>query len=322
MSYNGGLINIGLFASETSHFRNTNWADCLQSMDQIWVINPQQEKACVDSGVDFYRTPIWVVPHALDIQKFQQSYSPLEQLKGYAGEFIFYGIGEWVARKNWAALVKAFHLEFRPEEPVHLLLKVGVPGLDRDASAHHIRKELDAIKLGLKLGVYKPEILITDKLSEAQMLRLHASCNCYVSSSYGEAANIGGMVGLAMGKTPIVPNHSGFATYIDDSVGWLVDCREEPCFGATDSLGDLYVGNENWWAIDINHLRRCLREAYENRNLVADKSSKGILKSYDFSYESIGCRMRDILTNAHEKMARRTGPVSLVGTGSKAQKAI
>lgn len=295
-SYDGHFKKcIGLFASETSSFRDSSWADRLNNLDEVWVINHQQVQACLDSGVT---RPICVVPHATDITRFQCSHKPLEGLRPYreAGEFLFYTIGEFVQRKNLGALLRAFHTEFDPSEPVGLVIKT-------DGPESRARAFCDEIKRGMKLyggrpEAYKEEILLTDRLTDDGILRLHASCDCFVSASHGEAWCLPGFDAMALGKTPIVPDWGGFREYISGESGWLVPCHEEPVYGVDDSFQDLYTGNETWAAVDIIQLRRCMREAYEEDSKREEKAAKGIERAYDFSHERIGAVLRGLLNGA------------------------
>jgi len=301
MAYNGRMKNIGLFASETSHFRGSGWADYLNMMDEVWVINNQQVEACKKSGVK--HTPK-VIPHATNIERFQQTYKPLSTLEHFKkqNQFVFYTIGEYVRRKNVMAMVKAFHLEFYPEEPVQLVLKVNIPGLTNEQCKASVEEDCRRVKEGLKLKGCKQETVIVDRLSDEGIMRLHAAGDVFVSSSTGEAWSIPAFDAMAMGKTPIVTNCGGFPDYLSDQEGWLVQSHQEPCFGVTDSVQGLYLGDELWNQIDISHLRSCMREAFTNFSLRQAKTINSLTKAYDFSYSEIGAQMKAVLSNG-ENMA-------------------
>lgn len=308
MAYNGKIRNIGLFASETSHFRGSGWADYLNMMDNIWVINNQQVSACFESGI---KVPINVIPHATNIERFQKNYKPLPILEKFKEQkrFVFYTIGEYNRRKNVTAIVKAFHLEFHPDEPVELVLKVNRPGFNSDQTKEMVLEDCKRVKEGLKLHggkpeKYKQETVISERLSDEGIMRLHASCDTFVCSSTGEAWSIPAYDAMAMGKTPIVTNCGGFPDYLSNDEGWLVNSHKEPCFGVTDSVKGLYLGDELWNQIDITHLRSCMREAFLNNSLRQVKAINGLKRAYDFSYEQVGAKMKEALLNG-KNMARR-----------------
>jgi glycosyltransferase involved in cell wall biosynthesis len=298
MEYDGHFVkNIGMFESETDSFRWSHWPERLNLMDEVWCINHQQKVATYASGVN---VPARVVPHATDITRFQKRHKPLERLGNQLeGGFTFYTIGEFVRRKNLPALIKAFHLEFEPHEPVNLLIKTSKHGLSPDETAKHVGAMCDQIKTDLKLyrrlDSYHREIVITQRFSDEDLLRLHATCDCFVSPSFGEAWCIPAFDAMALGNTPIVTACGGFVEYLSSDSGWLVPGREEPVFGEKDTFQDLFTSRENWTSINIRHLRRCMREAYENAGLRSQKAETGIDRAYDFTYVAVGQIMKGYL---------------------------
>lgn len=295
--------NIALFASETSHFRQTVWADRLNCMDEVWAINRAQKQACLDSGV---KVPIHVVPHTADMAKYERGYDQLEALRPYKdqGEFLFYAIGESVRRKNFQGLLKAFHSEFHSNEPVRLVVKTDCPGMGTEELRGNLTKLSADVRKGMKRGheEHKEEVWLLDRLTDEGMMRLHATCDCFVLPSFGEAWCIPAFDAMAMGKTPIVPAHTGFLDYVSDKEGWLVPSREEPVFGVSEGPDDLYTGYETWGAVDLLALRRCMREAYEGKGR-AKKAAQCLEKAYLFSYEEVGAAMRKLLENDHPPLA-------------------
>ena len=299
MEYNGHFRkNIGLFASETDSFRYSHWPEHLNMMDEVWYVNRAQRRAgFCNSGVDF---PGFVIPHACDITRFQKSYQPLEKLKEKLdGNFVFYTIGELVRRKNLPALIKAFHLEFDRSEPVSLVIKASKPRMSADEAAKHVDAMCDDIKASLKLHAnihsYHRECVITQRFSEEDMMRLHATCDCFVSPSFGEAWCIPAFDAMALGKTPIVTDCGGFRDYLSNDTGWLVAGREEPVFGEKDTFDDLFTGYERWTAVDIDWLRRAMRQAYQDGDLRRQKAEAGIDRAYDFTHEKVGHLMKRYL---------------------------
>jgi glycosyltransferase involved in cell wall biosynthesis len=302
MDYSGHFgSNIGLFFSETTNFKRTTWPQRINLLDKAWVPNNFGVNAARNSGVTI---PVQVVPCATDITRFQAKYEKMDFAQQLSGEFFFYTIGEITRRKNLAALLRAFHSEFSPMEPVQLVIKASQPGLEAGECSKQLQKYCNEIKTGLKLGELKQEIIITNRLSAHGIMRLHASCDCFVSASYGEAWCIPAFDAMACGKTPIVTNWGGFTEYMSDNAGWLVDCREEPVFGMDkESFNDLYTAEENWGSISITDLRRCMREAYENRGLRETKAEFGINRAYDFGYDVVGQHIKKVLEHGQKKQS-------------------
>ncbi len=270
--------------------------------NEAWVINRQMVDAARESGVSI---PLNVVPHATNIERFMQSYEPLDSLKPYreSGDFIFYFIGELVRRKNLQALLQAFHLEFDPSEPVQLVIKTSQAGASKEDLERKLHILTAEVKEGLKLhggkaDFYKKEAFFLDRLTDNGIMRLHSSCDCFVMPSYGEAWCIPAFDAMAMGRSPIVTACTGFLDYLSEAQGWLVPARQEPVCGATDTFSDLFTGNELWWSIDVPSLRRAMREAFSNRELQRSKGEAGVMRAHDFSYQAVGHTMRRLLDGA------------------------
>jgi glycosyltransferase involved in cell wall biosynthesis len=290
--------NIGMYASETDSFPMTNWAECVNMMDEAWVFNEQQVVAADNSGVT---VPCRIVPHATDIRRFQRKHEPLPQIvEKTEGNFVFYTIGEMLnKRKNLTALLRAFHSEFHPSEPVSLVIKATGPGMSPDETRGRVKEICQVVKQGMKLfarpELYHQEIVVTENLSDADILRLHATGDCFVLPSYGEAWGIPAFDAMAMGKAPIVTNYGGFREYVNHKTGWLLSYRMEQVFGVTETFGDLHTSREHWAAPSITDLRRCMREAFENRDLLLRKGEAGKEQAYKFSHSAVGAIMKALL---------------------------
>lgn len=331
--YNGNFKrNIAYYFTETSHFRNTSWAERLNLLDEAWVPCRSVEKSSKNS---FVNIPINIVPVPANVEKYQKKYEPLN-IPHLKDKFSFYTIGEINRRKNLVALVKAYHLEFSPNEPVELVIKGSIPGLPPIEIDKHISEICNKVKDQLKLyrnnEVYLRETIISQSLTEEQIMQLHSMCSCYVSPSYGEGWNMPAFDAMAMGKTPICTDQGGpvdFLIWSESSIknedgsftkdprpiggkpnpivnrygslhpskaGWLVESQLEPVFGMKDNtFPDLYVGNEEWSSINISKLRMAMREAFENDQERKKRAEIGIERAYDFSHINVGMIMKDLL---------------------------
>jgi glycosyltransferase involved in cell wall biosynthesis len=302
MVYNGHFEkNIGLFAYEVDDFMDSSWGQHLNLMDEVWVINEDQKEACIASQVT---KPIHVVPHTVNYDMYQTGGGYID-LPCLASDFKFYTIGEFVRRKNFADLIKAFHTEFLPEEPVQLVLKTGLPNTDSNTSKEHIVKFCNEIKKGLKIwrndNTYKNEIIITDFWSEKQILALHSTCHVFVTTSRGEAWNLGLCDAVGMQRPPIASDVGGHRAILGEDYKYLVECRSEPCFGAVDSFVDLYTARANWSNLDIDGLRYHMRNLYElykyDKSIYESDQAWCSERIKEFSYEKVGGLIKFILEN-------------------------
>lgn len=286
MDYNGGFKkNIGLFFSEMSEFTSNIWTEKLNMMDEVWCPSNFCVKSCVSSGVT---SPLRLVYHPHDISKYSMSYEKFNLGTG----FKFYFIGEFNRRKNISALIKAFNIAFDNNDDVELVIKANV-------DSETFNKFSSEIKTGLRLydsiDKYKREILINDELSDEEIMRLHASCDCFVMPSYGEGWNIPAFDAMAMGKTPIVTEYTGMDDYINVYTGFCVPSVEDSAFGMMDSLPFLHTAKEKCRHISVSKLSEQMRFVYENKQKREVISDNGINHAINFSSEYIGNRLKKIL---------------------------
>ncbi len=303
--------NIAYYFTETSHFRNSSWASRLNLMDEAWV----PCKSVVDASVESHvAIPIAVVPVPANIDKYQKEYKKLN-IPYLEDRFTFYTIGEVSKRKNLRALLTAYHLEFRPDEPVALIIKGNVPGMNHVEVENLLTKDANRLKDELKLykrkDTYLPEVFIGSSLNEEEIMSLHATGDCYVSPSHGEGWNMPAFDAMAMGKTPICTAYGGPVDFMynmhqvyeghgnvgfqEEEGGWLVPAQPEPVFGMTGTFHDIYVGNEEWQAINVQELRKAMRQAYENKEEREKRASAGISMAYNYSHYNVGSIMRELL---------------------------
>ena len=176
MDYNGKFKkNIALYATETDSFGSSTWPRHINTMDEAWVINNQMVEASKKSGI---KIPIKVIPHASDVEKFNQDHPHME-IPQANNDFIFYFLGDMTRRKNLVALMKAFHLEFEYNEPVSLLIKSNKYGLTPEECVQKLKEMSQAVKENLKLypdeQSYKEELFVTEIAVETCPLTIVAN---------------------------------------------------------------------------------------------------------------------------------------------------
>jgi len=282
--------NACIYATETSNFIRSGWVNYINLMDLALVICNQQCTASVTSGVNI---PIQVVPHATDIEKYFKTRNKVDM--GVGGDFVFYTISEWNTRKNIPALIRAFHSEFEPNEPVSLMIKTNLPGVPSDELAKEVIKTINKVKTDLRLypdiQYYKSDLIQTTYLTEEELLELHYSCDCFVSPSYGEAWNYPAFDAMAMGKYPLVTNNTGMCDFIDNHKTGLAITSSKTLCGNIDSLPGLFTGSEEMESISIPHLKTAMRKVYENKN--SKRVTPKMLNPW--SYKTIGTKIMRLL---------------------------
>jgi hypothetical protein len=127
-------------------------------------------------------------------------------------------------RKNPHDLVTAFLLAFRHRPDVTLVLKLATTP---ETELHYVEKIRQQC-LGYGIDHYCRIVVITDYLSDDQLLDLFRVTTFYVNTSRAEGACLPLQQALACGRPAIAPAHTAMADYMDDRVGFVVDSHPEP----------------------------------------------------------------------------------------------
>jgi glycosyltransferase involved in cell wall biosynthesis len=277
---------VGYYVVETSNFRASGWASHMKLMDALACPCYHNKQAAVDSGV---KEKIHIVPECVDTSRYTRTYPTHQIRKNNPDKFIFLCVAEWTKRKNIEAVIRAFHTEFSPTEPVELVIKTTPTGMQRPES--DINGRLESIKRGLKLynnvDRYKRENVICGFLSETDMASLMQSSDCLVNASRGEAFCIPVVDAMGFGKVVISPDHTGL-DYVNEKNAYVVDSIEQPCFEANDTLPELYTSDEYWHEVRLQALRAHMRSAFEKRTLNLKKIQQARKDVQEFSIENIG----------------------------------
>ena len=294
MTYSGKFEkNIGLCYIETESFRASSWPQYLNAMDEVWVPSRYNAEACDNS---FVNKPVHIVPVAVDKQKFLQGYQPLD-IPAAKNNFTFYFIGEHTTRKNLVDVLRAFHLEFRQSEPVHLVIKTSMPGVQQYEAQSAIQQLIQQTKQSLKLyksvDQYKKETLILDHFSQQEMCQLHATCDCLVAPSLGESWSIPCQEAMLFGNTPIYTNGLGMDDYCVG--GEYIESVSEPAIGALDTFSDLCTGYDKWRRPELEVLQERMRTIYENKERRDTLCKAGLEQLDKHSYGFVGNIIKDIL---------------------------
>lgn len=286
LDYNGNFEkNIALCVYESFGADYSSWPAKINLMDELWVPSSFTADTFVTMGVN---TPIRIIPHAFDLSIYDKEYTKLDNPE-LDGNFIFYTIADMNKRKDLLTLIQAFHIEFTANEPVRLLIKTSRYGLSPQAAAKIVLDECETIKKAMKLQRrpedYSQEIVVTDSLSDEDIMRLHATGDCFVTTTHGEAWCIPLFDAIGMGKVCIYPNNmfqyaftGGFQTY------------DTQVFGMTDTFPDIGSARETWVTAEMWDVRRMMRNAY---------LGESIRPEYDlskFSHLEVGMVMKESLT--------------------------
>ena len=278
--YDGSYKNIAYFDGETYDLRSqpSSWYSKIRMMDDVWVSNAK-------NVLDFNGS---IVPHPYNPSKYMTDKQlDVPQLNG---NYIFYAISDINRRKNTVDLLRAFHTEFSRNEPVSLLLKLSYGGISSEKFIHGLTEEINSIKTKLKIHAditrYIPEVIITDRLTDSEMISIHNTCNCYVNTSHGEGWSLPLFDAYALGNQIISPVRD-YPFY--SHIGWLKLNTTKDSIFDYETMPNIGTAREQWDNINVLELQNLMRIAYN----VGKKKFKRDVS--EFTYKSVGEKMKDLI---------------------------
>lgn len=290
-----GKKNIAICCWETDRIPQ-HWVDSLNKFDLIIVPCDANKEAFQNSGVI---KPITKVPFAF----FNEDYTP-DKVGSRGKKFnipgvdeettIYYNISQWSHKKGIDALIKGYSLAFQNNENVILVLKGYIGMHNQQGDGQKLLNEINTIRNAMRLPNY-PRIYITDQmLTDEDVLRLHASCHCYVNTSRGEGWGVPAYEAILMMNDLVSVNHTGMAEYVTKDNSYIIESFKEPVFNMPHPDKSLYTALENWYEPYTHSTIKALRESY---NTLKRKNTK---KSVDDALNitnpiTIGNLLKDII---------------------------
>jgi glycosyltransferase involved in cell wall biosynthesis len=264
-----GRFNIGMTMLECDRIPG-HWVQKCNQMNQVWVPSTFNRETFIKSGVRQDR--IRVVPIGVDTTHFHPGTEKLNILD-LEDRFIFLSNFEWIPRKGYDLLVKAFVDEFSVFDRVALVIKT-YNGSQFDPTGQRIDQNLKSIIKEMDKK-HPPLIeLITHGLSSQQMPSFYSLGNCYIIPTRGEGWNLPALEAMASGLPVITTNWSAHLDFINRENGYLIDIeRLEPIprFGIPN---DRIYNNSQWAVPSYTNIRKWMRYVFENPN---DVQQKGII---------------------------------------------
>lgn len=283
-SWDSRFFNVGYFFTESQNFSSSPWVSHCNLMDMVLVPNQYAAIAAIDSGIT---APIKVCPVPLDTELYK-TYEPLEQMKEATfGDYLFYFIGDFGLRKALPTVLKAFYTEFSKNEPVNLVIKTNKYGMSESEVQQMTLRMVNEIKQGLRVSAeYSDPVIITEELSQEDLFRLHTTCNCLVSPSYGEAWGFNVLDAMGLKNSVITSDTGGFKDYSP----LKIKSYPSQAFNI-ESFPGLMTGHETWECVDQRELMKAMRRCSEWEGSVS--TNRQIACQY--SLEKVGRQLKKIL---------------------------
>lgn len=281
--------NIAYFVSESHTTKHLAWFEYLKLMDEVWV--PNQDMVEMMERDNFPK-PVKLVHHAFDLNKYNVEYEPLPNLDS---TYNFYFIGNLNDRKNLRSLLKCYMSEFDSTDNTLLILKVSKFGLDKQQISEIINEITEDIVPKMRLqqqeSMFPKITVISDHISEEDIMRLHDSCDCFINISHGEAWGIPTFEAMAMGNVCISSKFGGPKEYLEDYN--LVDGVWSVCESSDSPFPDLWTAKDYWFTPCELQTKTKMRTAYEDRLAIDGKNKPDVSK---FSYQTVGQKMKEFLS--------------------------
>ena len=290
-----GLRNVNYTAFEATPAPPA-WVARGLELDRVIVPTESSRAAWLAGGMPEAR--IGICPQGVDPRLFGRGAEPLPlRLPGGAPvserRVRFLNISEMGGRKNLAGLLRTWATATDARDDAALVVKVGYgsPGEQQSFGAQAAALRLDS---GKTLADAAPVQFVYDLFADSEMPRLYATATHYWSMSFGEGWDHPTVEAAASGLRLIVPRHSAYLSYLDDSVATLIGCREAPVRWTGDAATRALFENARWWEPDEDEAARHIRAAIEGRDAGQPTAQARILGT--FSWERAVERLRAILS--------------------------
>jgi glycosyltransferase involved in cell wall biosynthesis len=259
--------HIGRTMFETDRLPES-WLPFMDMMDEIWVPSTFNRDAFVQSGVN--PSKLSILPGAVDEAWFDPSkHTPMEMASETG--FRFLSVFEWIQRKGWDVLIKAYLQEFTVKDDVVLTLRASLCNHPKEGSAKVIQGNI--VRLARELGL-SPELLprieiLPDALPWQQLPSMYLASQCLVAPSRGEGWGRPQHEAMMMGLPVIATNWSGTTEFINESNAYLLDYTLKEITDIDPGF-EFYKGHR-WADPSTSHLRLLMRHVFENRTEAIQK---------------------------------------------------
>lgn len=289
----GPVTNVGVFFVETDPLP-PDWAAAASMMGAVVV--PTTAHAEWVRRSPHFTGQVYTVPVPADHAPFSESGRPVPPpLRGAAPAFRFYSIGEWIPRKNWRGLLRAYFLAFGPFEPVELVVKTsGVAAADVEAFVSDT-----AAACGL--AHHPPVRVVTGWLSDDELGGLHEHCDVFVQASFNEGWSLPAYDALRHGRTPVVPAAGGFPEFVDGGNGFPVPAVSEPCYDGGRVHPELFTGRQVWAGPHLPALAAAMRLAFDDPGALAERRARRLATAPLFEAAAVGRRLREVIDAARQQ---------------------
>jgi GT2 family glycosyltransferase/glycosyltransferase involved in cell wall biosynthesis len=266
---------IAVWAWELAAFR-PDWHMSFAPLDEVWTNSAFELEsigAIAPVPVQKVRLPVEVLP-ASAAEGREMFGIPRDRLVF----LVAFDVGSTSARKNPRMVIEAFREAFSADENVFLVIKFHSTSMEPAITRQITRALRGADNV----------LIIADVLSEPDMAKLRAACDCFVSAHRSEGFGLNIAEFMALGKPVIATAYSGNMEFFDASVGYPV------AYGLVEveSQAASYMPHYVWADPRPESLKAQFRSVYEDQKGAWARGRKAAKRMAEqFSAAQIG---RDI----------------------------
>lgn len=223
--------------------------------------------------------------------------------------FKILSVSQWIYRKGYDVLIKAYLAEFSEQKDTILTIK----------SYRNDNSDSENKILAAEVGTYRKSVFtdngknsrasiyfIGDDLSSEEMQSLYNGCSVFALASRGEGFSLPTAEAIMASKPVIIPNLGGHLDYIDYDSSYQIESRFDMCH----SQNSIYDSSMEWVEPSITSCRQQLRAAYNDwKSGVLERKGKAAKKymlSAGYDKETLGQRFYEILYDINSKKSTRS----------------
>ena len=285
---------------QPEHFFNK-----LLEYDQLWFPSQWQADCTIAQGAD--PAKVKVVPEGVDVDTFYPE-DPVTKLDYVDGRFKFIIFGRWDYRKSTKEIIETFLKEFKPDEPVDLIVSI-----DNPFSGDGLETTENRLK---HFNLEDPRIKIKHFPSREDYITYMKNGHVFLSCARSEGWNLPLIEAMACG-TPAI--YSACCAQMEFAQGKGLPVKvlgEKPAQDANYNHFNSVVGN--YYEPDFEDLARVMRDAFEN---YTDHKKRALeeakLIHRDFNWDRIGeigaQTLQEFIDNYQEPEDTNTIHVNYIG---------
>lgn len=264
-SWTKDCIGFGVFEGSKIH---TSWKYYCDKAKKILVPSNHVKQAFINGGVD--ENKLFIVPEGVNRSIFNDNIPKDKDI------FTFLYVGGWSQytkdRKGLDIALKAFTEEFT-DEPVRFIAHIN--------TAYAVLNYSELVKSLNLTGCASKIYLHTDFLTSDQLAKMYRNADVFVAPTKAEGFGLNILESMSCGTPAIVTGYGGQMDFCNKDNSWIIDYD---MIKATDH--NIFYEEAFWGYPSINHLRKLMRESYENKDLLGQKSKNSILTAKQFTWDN------------------------------------